>query len=40
MRRLTAARVEDLYALFSERQGRSLVVASNRAPGDWCSGRG
>jgi DNA replication protein DnaC len=25
----------DLYELVSERQGRSLIITSNRAPNDW-----
>ncbi|MEV6212351.1 IS21-like element helper ATPase IstB [Kitasatospora sp. NPDC051914] len=35
MRQLTAAQADDLYELVSERQGRSLVITSNRAPSDW-----
>ncbi|MFD3870231.1 ATP-binding protein [Streptomyces sp. NPDC058623] len=35
MRQLTAAWADDLYELVSERQGRSLIVTSNRAPSDW-----
>ncbi|MEV8039009.1 ATP-binding protein [Streptomyces sp. NPDC086182] len=35
MRQLTAAQADDLYALVSERQGRSLIITSNRAPSDW-----
>lgn len=34
-RQLTAAQADDLYELVSERQGRSLIVTSNRAPSDW-----
>ncbi len=26
---------DDLYELVSERQGRSLIITSNRAPSDW-----
>ncbi|WP_304414224.1 ATP-binding protein [Kitasatospora sp. NRRL B-11411] len=32
MRQLSAARADDLYELVSERQGRSLIIAGNRAP--------
>ncbi|MFE7530745.1 ATP-binding protein [Kitasatospora sp. NPDC057542] len=32
MRQLTAAQADDLYELVSERQGRSLIITSNRAP--------
>ena len=32
MRQLTAAQADDLYELVSERQGRSMVITSNRAP--------
>ncbi len=35
MRRLTAAQADDLYESVSERQGRSLITTSNRAPSDW-----
>ncbi|MCX4826102.1 IS21-like element helper ATPase IstB [Streptomyces sp. NBC_01142] len=35
MRQLTAAQADDLYELVSERQGRSLIITSNRAPSDW-----
>ncbi|MEU1290389.1 ATP-binding protein [Kitasatospora sp. NPDC005856] len=35
MRRLTAAQAGDLYELVSERRGRSLIITSSRAPGDW-----
>ena len=35
MRQLTAPQADDLYELVSERQGRSLIVTSNRAPSDW-----
>jgi len=35
MRQLTAAQADDLYELVSERQGRSLILTSNRAPSDW-----
>ncbi|MFB6480241.1 hypothetical protein ACFCXF_17985 [Streptomyces virginiae] len=34
MRRLGASQADDLYELVSERQGRSLIITSNRAPGD------
>ncbi|MGW2082908.1 ATP-binding protein [Streptomyces sp. NPDC001939] len=34
MRRLSAAQADDLYELVSERQGRSLIITSNRAPSD------
>ncbi|GGV03891.1 hypothetical protein ACIG0C_36550 [Kitasatospora aureofaciens] len=33
-RLLTAAQADDLYELVSERQGRSLIITSNRAPSD------
>ncbi|WP_308020262.1 ATP-binding protein [Streptomyces sp. LS1784] len=36
MRQLTAAQANDLYELVSERQGRSLIITSNRAPSGWC----
>ncbi|WP_275593109.1 IS21-like element helper ATPase IstB [Streptomyces deccanensis] len=35
MRQLTASQADDLYELVSERQGRSLIITSNRAPSDW-----
>lgn len=35
MRRLTLAQAGNLYELVSERQGRSLIITSNRAPSDW-----
>ncbi|MFJ9847046.1 ATP-binding protein [Kitasatospora sp. NPDC101155] len=35
MCRLTAAQADDLCELVSERQGRSLIITSNRAPSDW-----
>jgi hypothetical protein len=35
MRQLTAAQADDPYELVSERQGRSLILTSNRAPDDW-----
>ena len=35
MRQVTAAQADDLYELVSERQGRSLIITSNRAPSDW-----
>lgn len=35
MRQLTAQQADDLYELVSERQGRSVIVTSNRAPSDW-----
>lgn len=35
MRQLTAAHADDLCELVSERQGRSLITTSNRAPSDW-----
>lgn len=35
MRQLTAPQADDLYELVSERQGRSLIITSNRAPSDW-----
>ncbi|KUO06132.1 ATP-binding protein [Streptomyces caeruleatus] len=35
MRQLSAAHADDLYELVSERQGRSLIITSNRAPSDW-----
>jgi len=35
MRQLTATQADDLYELVSERQGRSMVLTSNRAPSDW-----
>ncbi len=35
MRQLSAAQADDLYELVSERQGRSLIITSNRAPSEW-----
>ncbi|MFJ5138955.1 ATP-binding protein [Streptomyces sp. NPDC088707] len=35
MRQLSAAQADDLYELVSERQGRSLIITSNRASSDW-----
>lgn len=35
MRQLSAAHADDLYELLSERQDRSLIITSNRAPSDW-----
>ncbi|MFB7675092.1 ATP-binding protein [Kitasatospora purpeofusca] len=35
VRQMTAPPAEDLYVLISERQGRSVIITSNRAPGDW-----
>ncbi|MFB0620361.1 ATP-binding protein [Streptomyces sp. AGS-58] len=35
MRQMTAIQADDLYELVSERQGRSLIITSNRAPSDW-----
>ncbi|MDQ1051644.1 ATP-binding protein [Streptomyces sp. V4I2] len=35
MRQLSVAHADDLYELVSERQGRSLIITSNRAPSDW-----
>ncbi|MGW5433227.1 ATP-binding protein [Streptomyces sp. NPDC004059] len=35
MRRLSAAQADDFYELVSERQGRSLIITSDRAPSDW-----
>ncbi|MEU9464854.1 ATP-binding protein [Streptomyces sp. NPDC048312] len=35
MSQLSAAQADDLYELVSERQGRSLIITSNRAPSDW-----
>ncbi|WP_407841845.1 hypothetical protein ACE1OC_41125 [Streptomyces sp. DSM 116496] len=32
MRQLGASQADDLYELVSERQGRSLIITSNRAP--------
>jgi len=34
LRQMTATQADDLYDLVSERQGRSLIIASNRAPSD------
>ncbi|MFF1546553.1 ATP-binding protein [Streptomyces sp. NPDC058291] len=36
MRQLSASQADDLYELVSERQGRSLITTSDRAPSDWC----
>ncbi|WP_078602978.1 MULTISPECIES: ATP-binding protein [Streptomyces] len=35
MRQLNATQADDLYELVSERQKRSLIITSNRAPSDW-----
>lgn len=35
MRQMNATQADDLYELVSERQGRSLIITSNRAPSDW-----
>ncbi|MDQ0688703.1 DNA replication protein DnaC [Streptomyces achromogenes] len=35
MRQFSASQADDLYGLVSERQGRSLIITSNRAPSDW-----
>jgi DNA replication protein DnaC len=35
MRELTAPQADDLYELITERNGRSLILTSNRAPQDW-----
>ncbi|MGW3416422.1 ATP-binding protein [Streptomyces sp. NPDC000888] len=35
LRQLGPAQADDLYELVSERQGRSLIITSNRAPSDW-----
>ncbi|MER5666569.1 ATP-binding protein [Streptomyces mirabilis] len=35
MRQLSSSQADDLYELVSERQGRSLIITSNRAPSDW-----
>ncbi|AVV46661.1 IS21-like element helper ATPase IstB [Streptomyces sp. ID05-04B] len=35
MRQLSASQADGLYELVSERQGRSLIITSNRAPSDW-----
>ncbi|UUU36747.1 IS21-like element helper ATPase IstB [Streptomyces sp. CA-210063] len=35
MRQMTAPQADDLYELISERQGRSVIITSNRAPSDW-----
>ena len=35
MRQMTAAQADDLHELVSERQGRSLIITSNRVPSDW-----
>ncbi|WP_107101576.1 IS21-like element helper ATPase IstB [Streptomyces prasinus] len=37
MRQLTAPQADDIYELVSERQGRSLIITSDRAPSDWYS---
>lgn len=36
MRQLSAAQADEPYELVSERQGRSLTSANNRASSDWC----
>lgn len=33
--RMRLSQADDLYELVSERQGRSLIITSNRAPSDW-----
>jgi len=33
----TVPQADNLYELVSERQGRSLIITSNRAPNDWIS---
>ncbi|MEU7123561.1 ATP-binding protein [Streptomyces zaomyceticus] len=35
MQQLSATQADDLFKLVSERQGRSLIITSNRAPIDW-----
>ncbi|MEV7996099.1 ATP-binding protein [Streptomyces sp. NPDC086077] len=35
MRQLSPAQTDDLHELVSERQGRWLIITSNRAPSDW-----
>ncbi len=35
MRDFTVAQGDDLYELVTERQGRSMVLTSNRSPTDW-----
>ncbi|MFG2811246.1 ATP-binding protein [Streptomyces massasporeus] len=35
VRQLSPSQADDLYALVSERQGRSPIITSNRAPSDW-----
>ncbi|MEU7665148.1 ATP-binding protein [Streptomyces lincolnensis] len=35
MRQPSASQAGDLYELVSERQGRSLIITSNKAPSDW-----
>jgi hypothetical protein len=35
LRQLSAAQADDLHELVSERQGRSLIITSDRAPSDW-----
>jgi DNA replication protein DnaC len=35
MRHMTAPQADDLYELISERQSRSVIITSNRAPSDW-----
>ncbi|MGH3613622.1 MAG: ATP-binding protein [Pseudonocardia sp.] len=35
MRELTPTQADDLYELINERNGRSLILTSNRAPQDW-----
>ncbi|MDQ0904809.1 DNA replication protein DnaC [Streptomyces canus] len=34
MRQLSPSQADDLYELVSERQGRSLIITSDRAPSD------
>ncbi|MFF1401396.1 ATP-binding protein [Streptomyces sp. NPDC058287] len=35
MRQLNATQADDLYELVSARQGKSLIITSNRSPSDW-----
>jgi DNA replication protein DnaC len=35
MRQMSAAQADDLDEMVSERQGRSLIITSNRVPSDW-----
>jgi DNA replication protein DnaC len=37
MRELTAPQADDLYELITERADKSMILTSNRAPGDWYS---